>query len=149
MKTPEKKTTELQRTVERLRRMGDRQNHATNHLAVKRDNAFPQIKRQRVSPGLNRVGTLERQSVLHAAIRDILLGNITQGAALKKLRVGVLGLKQDEYAKLVNVSRKTLSDVENDKGNYSTDVINKIFKPFGLQTGLVPLSKTLLVSLLA
>ncbi|MCK6826168.1 helix-turn-helix domain-containing protein, partial [Enterobacter kobei] len=63
------------------------------------------------------------------------------------LTVEVLGLKQDEYAKLVSVSRKTLSDVENNRGNYSADIINKIFKPFGLQTGLVPISKSLIASL--
>lgn len=84
---------------------------------------------------------------MHAAIRDILLGKITQGEALKRLRVEVLGMKQDEYAKLVSVSRKTLSDVENGRGNYSADIINKIFKPFGLQTGLVPISKSLIASL--
>ncbi|HHH3454948.1 TPA: helix-turn-helix transcriptional regulator, partial [Klebsiella variicola subsp. variicola] len=72
---------------------------------------------------------------------------ISQGEALKKLRVEVLGLRQDEYARLVDVSRKTLSDVENDKGNYSAEIINKIYKPFGLETGLVPISKTLISSL--
>ncbi|WP_420268313.1 helix-turn-helix transcriptional regulator, partial [Klebsiella pneumoniae] len=60
-----------------------------------------------------------------------MLGAISQGEALKKLRVEVLGLRQDEYARLVDVSRKTLSDVENDKGNYSAEIINKIYKPFG------------------
>ncbi|EOM8404164.1 MULTISPECIES: helix-turn-helix transcriptional regulator [Klebsiella] len=76
-----------------------------------------------------------------------MLGAISQGEALKKLRVEVLGLRQDEYARLVDVSRKTLSDVENDKGNYSAEIINKIYKPFGLETGLVPISKTLISSL--
>lgn len=76
-----------------------------------------------------------------------MLGAISQGEALKKLRVEVLGLRQDEYARLVDVSRKTLSDVENDKGNYSAEIINKIYKPFGLETGLVPMSKTLISSL--
>lgn len=76
-----------------------------------------------------------------------MLGAISQGEALKKLRVELLGLRQDEYARLVDVSRKTLSDVENDKGNYSAEIINKIYKPFGLETGLVPISKTLISSL--
>ncbi|MCS5881417.1 helix-turn-helix domain-containing protein [Klebsiella variicola subsp. variicola] len=76
-----------------------------------------------------------------------MLGAISRGEALKKLRVEVLGLRQDEYARLVDVSRKTLSDVENDKGNYSAEIINKIYKPFGLETGLVPISKTLISSL--
>ncbi|MGT8857687.1 helix-turn-helix transcriptional regulator [Enterobacter sp.] len=144
MKTPDKKESALEQTLARVRKTEKNQKNSSTDSAE----AIPVI-RQRVSPGIQRVGTLERQSVLHAAIRDILLGNITQGAALKRLRVEVLGLKQDEYARLVNVSRKTLSDVENDRGNYSAEVINKIFKPFGLVTGLVPVSKTLLVSLLS
>ena len=86
---------------------------------------------------------------MNTLIRQLLLGEITQGFALKQFRVNVLGLKQDAYAKLVSVSRKTLSDVENDKGNYSIEIINRIFKPFGLQTGLVPVAKNLLTSLLS
>jgi len=86
--------------------------------------------------------------VMHSIIKQLLLGELTQGGALKKLRIEVLNLKQDAYAKLVAVSRKTLSDVENDKGNYTSDIINKLFKPFGLQVGLVPVSKQLLSTLL-
>jgi len=57
-------------------------------------------------------------------------------------------LQQAAYADLVSVSRKTLSEIENDKGNYSVEIVNKAFKPFGLVVGLVPASKTLLASLL-
>jgi DNA-binding XRE family transcriptional regulator len=89
------------------------------------------------------VSTQDRQAALHAVIRDLLSGKITQGQALKKLRVDILGLRQDEYATLVGVSRKTISDIENDKGNYSTEIVNKIYKPFGLETALVPVSKSL------
>lgn len=53
----------------------------------------------------------------------------------------MLGLKQDAFGKLVTVSRKTLSEVENDKGNYTPDIINKLFRPFGLKVGLVPVSQ--------
>jgi len=145
MKRPDKTESELLHTLARVRSENEKR---ANDGAD--DPGKPtQVKRQRVSPGLARVGTPDRQSVLHAAIRDILLGKITQGELLKRLRVEVLGLKQDEYAKLVSVSRKTLSDIENDKGNYSAEVINKIYKPFGLQTGLVPISKTLMASLLS
>jgi hypothetical protein len=31
--------------------------------------------------------------------------------------------------------------VENDKGNYTPDIINKLFRPFGLKVGLVPVSQ--------
>ena len=143
MKISNKSESELLQTLARVRSVNEKRRHDEDEDPDKSS----VVKRQRVSSGLTRISTLDRQAVLHAAIRDILLGKITQGEALKRLRVEVLGMKQDEYAKLVSVSRKTLSDVENNRGNYSADVINKIFKPFGLQTGLVPISKSLIASL--
>ena len=143
MKISNKSESELLQTLARVRSVNEKRRHDEDEDPDKSS----VVKRQRVSSGLTRISTLDRQAVLHAAIRDILLGKITQGEALKRLRVEVLGMKQDEYAKLVSVSRKTLSDVENGRGNYSADIINKIFKPFGLQTGLVPVSKSLIASL--
>ena len=146
MKTLNKKETEIQNTLARLRADNPPSLPATGVTATEKK-ARSEISRQRVSAGLKKVKTVDRQAVIHAIIHDIMLGAISQGEALKKLRVEVLGLRQDEYARLVDVSRKTLSDVENDKGNYSAEIINKIYKPFGLETGLVPISKTLFSSL--
>ncbi|WP_281075117.1 helix-turn-helix transcriptional regulator [Klebsiella quasivariicola] len=141
MKTLNKKETEIQNTLARLRADNPPSLPATGVTATEKK-ARSEISRQRVSAGLKKVKTVDRQAVIHAIIHDIMLGAISQGEALKKLRVEVLGLRQDEYSRLVDVSRKTLSDVENDKGNYSAEIINKIYKPFGLETGLVPISKT-------
>ncbi|HHF7520826.1 TPA: helix-turn-helix transcriptional regulator [Klebsiella variicola] len=146
MKTLNKKETEIQNTLARLRADNPPSLPATGVTATEKK-ARSEISRQRVSAGLKKVKTVDRQAVIHAIIHDIMLGAISQGEALKKLRVEVLGLRQDEYARLVDVSRKTLSDVENDKGNYSAEIINKIYKQFGLETGLVPISKTLISSL--
>lgn len=146
MKALNKKETEIQNTLARLRADNPPSLPATGVTATEKK-ARSEISRQRVSAGLKKVKTVDRQAVIHAIIHDIMLGAISQGEALKKLRVEVLGLRQDEYARLVDVSRKTLSDVENDKGNYSAEIINKIYKPFGLETGLVPISKTLISSL--
>ncbi|MFM3287485.1 helix-turn-helix transcriptional regulator [Klebsiella quasivariicola] len=146
MKTLNKKETEIQNTLARLRADNPPSLPATGVTATEKK-ARSEISRQRVSAGLKKVKTVDRQAVIHAIIHDIMLGAISQGEALKKLRVEVLGLRQDEYSRLVDVSRKTLSDVENDKGNYSAEIINKIYKPFGLETGLVPISKTLISSL--
>ena len=146
MKTLNKKETEIQKTLARLRADNPPSLPATGVTATEKK-ARSEISRQRVSAGLKKVKTVDRQAVIHAIIHDIMLGAISQGEALKKLRVEVLGLRQDEYARLVDVSRKTLSDVENDKGNYSAEIINKIYKPFGLETGLVPISKPLISSL--
>ncbi|HEJ9486324.1 TPA: helix-turn-helix domain-containing protein [Proteus mirabilis] len=94
------------------------------------------------------VATADRKQVISKIMAHLLFGEITQGEALKMLRIRVLGLNQDLYAKLINVSRKTLSEIENDKGNYSADIINKVFKPFGLKVGLVPSSPHVLSLLL-
>ena len=143
MKTLNKKETEIQNTLARLRADNPPSLPATGVTATEKK-ARSEISRQRVSAGLKKVKTVDRQAVIHDIIHDIMLGAISQGEALKKLRVEVLGLRQDEYARLVDVSRKTLSDVENDKGNYSAEIINKIYKPFGLETGLVPISKRII-----
>ncbi len=82
-------------------------------------------------------------------MKMLLLGEMTQGQALKALRVELLGLKQDNFSKLVAVSRKTLSDIENDRGNYTSDIVNKVFKPFGLKVGLVPISRHTLNKILS
>ena len=125
MKTLNKKETEIQNTLARLRADNPPSLPATGVTATEKK-ARSEISRQRVSAGLKKVKTVDRQAVIHAIIHDIMLGAI---------------------ARLVDVSRKTLSDVENDKGNYSAEIINKIYKPFGLETGLVPISKTLISSL--
>lgn len=147
MSTSDKKMADVRETVERLRKQ--------NKKSVIREESSPYIAlppvnaaRKRVSDGKNRVDTQQRKTVMNAIIKRLLFGEMTQGEALKRLRIDVLGLQQAAYADLVSVSRKTLSEIENDKGNYSVEIVNKAFKPFGLVVGLVPASKTLLASLL-
>ncbi|GGP67584.1 transcriptional regulator [Shewanella algicola] len=95
---------------------------------------------KRASKQSGGISTVERKRAIHAITQRLLHGELTQGQALKTLRVEVLGLTQDQYANLVKVSRKTLSDVENDRGSYKTDILNRLFKPFGLKVGIVPIS---------
>lgn len=94
------------------------------------------------------VNAAERKTEANKIIKHLLLGELTQGQALKSLRINILGLKQDVFARLVDVSRKTLSDIENDRGSYNTEILNKVFKPFGLKVGLIPSSPNTLKSLL-
>ncbi|MCT9844395.1 helix-turn-helix domain-containing protein [Leclercia adecarboxylata ATCC 23216 = NBRC 102595] len=147
MKSSDKKQSDLSATLANLRSRNQRL--PSSPLPIADEALITGSGSQRFSPNKPRVNTLDRKPVMHAIIRDLLLGNITQGQALKRLRIEVLGLRQDDYARLVKVARKTLSEVENDKGNFSAEMVNKVFKPFGLETGLVPTSKSLIVSLLA
>lgn len=102
----------------------------------------------KVSKNTKVVSETERRTEANKIIKQLLLGQLTQGQALKHFRIKILGLKQDVFANLVGVSRKTISDIENDRGSYNTEVLNKVFKPFGLKVGLLPSSAGTLQSLL-
>ncbi|MFQ6371531.1 helix-turn-helix transcriptional regulator [Shewanella sp. YIC-542] len=95
---------------------------------------------KRASKQSSGVNAIERKNAIHAVTQQLLHGALSQGQALKTLRVEVLGLTQDQYATLAKVSRKTLSDVENDRGSFKTDILDRLFKPFGLKVGIVPIS---------
>lgn len=79
---------------------------------------------------------IEREAYLMTLLEQLSQRKITEGELLTKLRKEILGMNQDAYAGFVDVSRRTLSDIENDTGKQTLPVINKVFKPFGLTCGL-------------
>ncbi|WP_445396747.1 helix-turn-helix domain-containing protein [Zobellella sp. An-6] len=91
----------------------------------------------------------EREALLIALLTQLFSGEITEGKLLRTLRKELLNMSQTEYAALVGVSRRTLSDVERDTGSPTLAVLNAIFKPFGLRAGLLPRSPTLMKKMLA
>lgn len=121
----------------------------TASAVVEESNASPSdAPRQRASKSLEPMTKEEQLIAINQIIKRLLLDEMTQGAALRELRVNVLGIRQDAYTKLCGVSRKTLSEIENDKGNYTAEIINKVFKPFEIKVGLVPTSSQLLAAIL-
>ena len=107
------------------------------------------LARSRVSKSLEPMSKEDQLVAVNQIIKRLLLNEISQGEALRELRVNVLRLRQEAYTELTGVSRKTLSEIENDKGNYTPEVINKVFKPFELKSSLVPTSSQLLVAILS
>ncbi|KZN13130.1 hypothetical protein OA79_13170 [Marinomonas sp. TW1] len=105
--------------------------------------------RQRASKNLATLTQDEQKIATQDVIKRLLMGDLSQGEALRELRVKVLGLRQEAYTELTGVSRKTLSEVENDKGNYTAEILNKMFKPFQLKVSLVPESSDDLKTLLS
>ncbi|QWT46787.1 helix-turn-helix transcriptional regulator [Azospira inquinata] len=85
----------------------------------------------------------ERDSLLLDLLHQLMTEKITEGQLLRHLRKKVLGLSQDQYAKLTGISRRTLSDLELGKGASSLKLLNGVFKPLGLQVGLLPRSSLL------
>lgn len=131
-------TETAKETIARLRANRQQQHAVTTETLPHLQSQAPIAPaRKRASKQSDSVNTVERKSAIHAVTQQLLRGELSQGQALKTLRVEVLGLTQDEYANLVKVSRKTLSDVENDRGSYKTEVLNRLFRPFGLKVGIV------------
>lgn len=91
----------------------------------------------------------QRQALLLQLLSDHLLGKCSQGELLRTLRKDVLGFSQTRYAEFTGVSRRTLSDIEQDRGSPAQAVINKVFKPFGLKAGLIPAQPQITEKLLA
>ncbi len=96
-------------------------------------------QKQRASKNALPLDSHARKVFKNNVVEQLQDGILTQGEALKILRVQVLNVRQEQFATLVKVSRKTISDIENDNGNYSVDLLNQVFRPFGLQVGLVPI----------
>ncbi|MCE8040744.1 helix-turn-helix transcriptional regulator [Halomonas daqingensis] len=80
----------------------------------------------------------EREAKLVEVVRQLLAEEINEGDALRILRRDVLGLSQDAYAKLVGISRRTLSDLERNRANITLDTMNRVYRPLGLKVGLLP-----------
>ncbi len=77
----------------------------------------------------------DRQQILIDLYLQYLKQEITTGELLKYLRKNVLGMSQEQYANLVGISRRTLSDIELNKGSLSQSIMDKVLKPLGLQMG--------------
>lgn len=141
----------VQDTEARLRANRNQQQTKTGKNAthsIKERTQLDTPTRSKASKNAKAVSAAERKTEANKIIKQLLLGELTQGQALKNLRINILGLKQDVFARLVDVSRKTLSDIENDRGSYNTEILNKVSKPFGLKVGLIPSSPDALKSLL-
>lgn len=141
----------VQDTEARLRANRNQQQTKTGKNAthsIKERTQLDTPTRSKASKNAKAVSAAERKTEANKIIKQLLLGELTQGQALKNLRINILGLKQDVFARLVDVSRKTLSDIENDRGSYNTEILNKVSKPFGLKVGLLSSSPDALKSLL-
>ncbi len=87
---------------------------------------------------------IDREAALVALLERFYSGELSDGRLLRALRRDVLGLSQTRYASLVGISRRTLSDLEGDKGNVTLEVKNRVFRPLGLEVSLMPRKRRLL-----
>lgn len=90
----------------------------------------------------------EREAAFLDLLEEAIKNNLTHGKLLRKIRKELLGFSQDRYANLAGISRRTLSDVEQDKESITLTTLNRVFKPLGLKLGLLPRQTHMLQELL-
>ncbi|WP_047290086.1 MULTISPECIES: helix-turn-helix transcriptional regulator [Pseudomonas] len=84
--------------------------------------------------------TLEQRGLLIDNIRqELAAGRLSIGDAVKRLRTEVTGLHQSQFARMCRISLRTLIHIEHGDGNPTLKSLNAVFKPFGLQMGVVSL----------
>ena len=81
---------------------------------------------------------LERNRVLNELQQQLASGEITMGAAVRRLRKEVTGLQQARFAQMCKLSLRALRQLELDESNPTVQTLNSVFNPFGMQVGIVP-----------
>ncbi|WP_040260884.1 MULTISPECIES: helix-turn-helix domain-containing protein [Pseudomonas] len=83
----------------------------------------------------------ERAKLLTEVQEKLATGELTIGKAIQKLRKEFTGLDQERFASLCKLSTRALRKLEHDQANPTLQTLNSVFKPFGMQVGIVPAPK--------
>ncbi len=83
----------------------------------------------------------QRGIILDELQQQLLAGSISMGAAVKRLRTEITGLRQEQFAGMCKISLRTLRQLEQDEGNPTVQTLNSVFRPFGMRVGVVPLRR--------
>lgn len=86
--------------------------------------------------------TIEERTQLIDSIQAALAdGTLDIAAAVRRLRTEVTGLQQTQFARMCKISVRTLVHIEHGEGNQTLKSLNAVFKPFGMQMGVVKLRR--------
>lgn len=78
-----------------------------------------------------------RGHVIEGVREGIADGTLELGAAVRRLRVEVAKLHQSPFARMCKISVRTLIQIEQGEGNPTLKSLNAVFRPFGLQMGVI------------
>ncbi|MGE8061978.1 helix-turn-helix domain-containing protein [Pseudomonas sp. NPDC089547] len=82
--------------------------------------------------------SIDARGLLIDGVREgIANGSLELGAAVRRLRVEVAKMQQTQFARMCKISVRTLIQIEQGGGNPTLNSLNAVFKPFGLQMGVV------------
>lgn len=83
-----------------------------------------------------------RQQLLETLQQELRDESISLGAAVRRLRTQVTGLRQEQFAKMCKISLSALRQLEYDAGNPTLRTLKAVFEPFGMTVGIVPRQRT-------
>ncbi|MBP1126912.1 MULTISPECIES: helix-turn-helix transcriptional regulator [Pseudomonas] len=78
-----------------------------------------------------------RALLLQSIEQGLADGSLQIGEAVRRLRTEVTGLHQNQFAKMCKISVRTLVHIEHGEGNQTLKSLNAVFRPFGMQMGVV------------
>lgn len=82
--------------------------------------------------------SIEVRGLLIESVREgIADGTLELGGAVRRLRTEVAKLHQAQFARMCKISVRTLIQIEQGEGNPTLKSLNAVFRPFGLQMGVV------------
>ena len=82
--------------------------------------------------------TLDARALLIESVEQGLAdGTLELGDAVRRLRTELTGLQQSQFARMCKISVRTLVHIEHGEGNQTLKSLNAVFRPFGLQMGVV------------
>ncbi|WLD67158.1 MULTISPECIES: helix-turn-helix domain-containing protein [Pseudomonas] len=79
----------------------------------------------------------QRAQVIESIEQGLSDGSLEIGDAVRRLRTEVTGLHQSQFAQMCKISVRTLLHIEHGEGNQTLKSLNAVFRPFGLQMGVV------------
>jgi transcriptional regulator with XRE-family HTH domain len=85
----------------------------------------------------------QRETFVREQLGLALCGEISEGTLLRRLRKTILKMNQAQFAELAKIGRRSLSDLENDRGTATLSSVNAAFSPFGLRLALLPMNGVL------
>lgn len=85
----------------------------------------------------------ERTLLIERIQQELANDTLAIGEAVRQLRVEVTGLHQSQFAKMCKISVRTLVHIEHGEGNQTLKSLNAVFRPFGMQMGVVKIRRTI------
>jgi len=82
---------------------------------------------------MDKLSIEDRRAIIKDIEEALASGDISLGAAIKRIRTELYGMNQAHYAKFLGVADRTLRDIEKGKTDPRLSIIEKLLAPAGLR----------------